>query len=397
MGTWLLRRYDRSTSVVGQRLLRSERRGVITAAGAGAGQALMLMFGLGVLLWLAGYGRVSPGGVILGVALLQTVLESARGLAMNGAFAVRSSFAARRYLWVLGYSGGVRQPERPTDPPERLNAGLRLSGVSFRYPFTEREVLHDVSITLRPGSVVALVGDNGAGKSTLIKLLCRFYDPTAGRITVDDLDLRSLDLDRWRASITAGFQDFARFEFRAEESIGASRVELLDEVRTDAAARTASIVRAAQAGGADEFLGRLPDGYETQLGRQFGGAQLSEGQWQRVAMARAFLREAPLLMLLDEPTAALDPRAEHELFERHTELTTAARARGAVTVLVSHRYSTVRMADHIVVLEDGRVAQEGDHDTLVARDGPYRRSFEAQARRYQDTTQPQSADPEEVH
>lgn len=383
IGDWMTARFDAAVKEVGHTMLRSERRHVVVAGASGALQALMLVSGLGLLLWLAGRHEVSSGGVLLGVFLLQTTLESARGLALQGSFVLQTSFAARRYLWLLRYPETVPSAADPVPVPDRLDEGIRLEGVSFRYPFTSRDVLHDVTLDLPPGATVALVGENGSGKSTLIKLLCRYYDPTDGRITVDGTDLRDLDPDGWREALTAGFQDFVRLEFPAAESIGASRPDLLDGHHPEV---DELIVQAAVDGRADEFIAGLPDGYRSQLGRQFGGAQLSEGQWQRVAMSRTFVRRRPLLMLLDEPTAALDPRAEHQLFQRLTEQAGQARGAGSVTLVVSHRFSTVAMADLIVVLEDGRVAEVGDHGTLSAADGLYRRLFDAQAQRYLDDT-----------
>jgi ATP-binding cassette, subfamily B, bacterial len=388
MGSWLLRRHDRATAAVGRSLLRSERRNVVFAGVFGAVQAVMLVSGLGLLLWLAGRGRASAGDVVLGVALLQTVLESARQLTTQTTFIVQLSFAARRYLWLLRYPDPVRQAASPRPVPARLAGGIRFDAVSFAYPFTDREVLREVSFDVPAGSTLALVGDNGAGKSTVIKLLCRYYDPTGGEITVDGVDLRELDLEAWRAGTTVGFQDFVRFEFPAVESIGLSQLDAIEDAGRPRAGRTELVAAAARAGNAAPFLERLPDGYDTQLGRQFGGESLSTGQWQRVAMSRTFFRPEPVLVLLDEPTAALDPRAEHEVFRRFAERTAEARARGAVTVLVSHRFSTVDMADQIVVFEGGRVAEVGDHASLLAAGGIYRRSFDTQARWYTDGGQP---------
>jgi ABC-type multidrug transport system fused ATPase/permease subunit len=385
IGDWVTRRFDQSVSAVEDTMLRSERRHVLITGLSGGVQAVMLVGGLGLLLWLADIGQVKPGGVVLGVTLLQTVLESARGLATNGSFVMRTGFAARRFLWLLRYPDGVPTPAVPVPVPARLSDGIHLDRLSFSYPFSDHEVLHDVSIQFPAGSTVALIGNNGAGKSTLVKLLCRYYDPTAGRITLDGTDLRAFKPDAWRERITAGFQDFVRFEFPADESIGVSRVALLDEDQVPLPERRQLITEAAREGQTAQFIEKFPGGYSTQFGRQFGGEQLSEGQWQRVAMSRMFLRRDVLLILLDEPTAALDPRAEHELFARFAEQTSRARAAGAVTVLVSHRFSTVSMADHIIVLDGGRVVEAGSHTSLMAADGMYRRSFELQARHYQPT------------
>ncbi len=263
--------------------------------------------------------------------------------------------------------------------PAVLAAGIRLDGVTFRYHGCEQPALDGVSLHLPAGSTVALVGDNGAGKSTLVKLLSRFYDPDEGSITVDGVDLRELDLERWRQATTGAYQDFVHFRFLAREAVGAGRLAEVDDL--------ARVEAAAAAAGAAPFLERLPDGYATQLGRDFeGGADLSEGQWQRVALARALMRREPLLVVLDEPTAALDARAEHALFERYAAEAQATRHRGGVTVLVSHRFSTVRMADLIVVLDAGRVVESGSHHDLMASGRRYAELYGLQADRYQPSS-----------
>lgn len=381
LGQWLLDRFDDSTGQVGSQLLHSERRNVAVAGLSGGFQALMLALGLGLLVWLSTRGQATPGDVVLGVVLLQTVMETARGLAATAARVSRVSFASRRYLWLLRFRTAVTVPQQPTQAPAGLTGGIRLHDVTFSYPLTSKVVLRDVSLFLPAGSTVALVGDNGAGKSTLVKLLCRFYDPNHGKITVDEIDLRDMDLDGWRRRITAGFQDFAKLQFTASDSIGASLLDILDS-EVPAQDRQALIVAAAQAAGADRFLSAMSFGYDTQLGRRFGGEELSEGQWQRIAMARAFLRDDALLTLLDEPTAALDPRAEHALFEHFVKHTRDGRRRGAITLLVSHRFSTVSMADLIVVMANGTVVEHGTHERLMSVNGQYRRMYDAQASRY---------------
>ncbi|MGH9122155.1 MAG: bifunctional diaminohydroxyphosphoribosylaminopyrimidine deaminase/5-amino-6-(5-phosphoribosylamino)uracil reductase RibD [Acidimicrobiales bacterium] len=263
----------------------------------------------------------------------------------------------------------VINPE-PRPIPAHLADGIRLEAVTFKYQGSERPALDGVSLLLPAGATVALVGDNGAGKSTLVKLLSRFYDPDEGSITIDGVDLRDVDVDAWRATSTGSYQDFVRFKLRAGESVGAGDLP--------AASDEASVARAAVEGGAASFLEGLPDGYATQLGREFeGGADLSEGQWQKVALSRALMRQAPLLVVLDEPTAALDARAEHELFETYAKKAAAARERGGITVLVSHRFSTVRMADLIVVLDRGRVVEQGTHETPHRPRRPLRRDVRA--------------------
>lgn len=283
---------------------------------------------------------------------------------------------ARRYLWLVAYQPAVAAPSEPQPVPAALHTGIRLESVTFRYDAVERQALDGVSLLLPAGATVALVGDNGAGKSTLVKLLSRFYDPDEGTITVDGIDLRDLDLEGWRAAATGAYQDFMRFKFLAREAVGVGELSAIDDLPKVAAA--------AEGGGAGPFLGRLPAGFESQLGREFeGGADLSEGQWQKVALSRALMRPVPLLVVLDEPTAALDARAEHALFERYSIQAETARLRGGITVLVSHRFSTVRMADLIVVLDGGRVVESGSHADLMAAKGRYAELYSLQAQRYQ--------------
>jgi ATP-binding cassette subfamily B protein len=260
--------------------------------------------------------------------------------------------------------------------PARLTTGIELDGVGFNYPGTGATVLSDVRMTLPAGSTVAVVGENGAGKTTLIKLLCGFYQPTRGRILVDGADLRRVPLDDWRERIAAGFQDFTRYEFLARQSIGVG----------DLAQQFADIpVRGAlDRAHAADVLDHLADGLDTQLGKSYAdGAELSGGQWQKLALGRAMMRENPLLLVLDEPTAALDPEAEHALFERYAEQARrVGETTGAITLLVSHRFSTVRMADLIIVIADGRVVETGDHASLVAAGGFYSELYAIQAEAY---------------
>ena len=252
--------------------------------------------------------------------------------------------------------------------------------MSFAYPGTDRLVLDSVDLELPVGSVVALVGENGAGKTTLVKLLCKLYEPTAGRILVDGAPLARMRTEEWRSRLAGAFQDFFRFELPARHSVGVGDVRHLDD--------RGSVAMAVERAGADDVVARLPQGLETQLGPTWpGGVEVSFGQWQKLALARGFMRAEPLLLVLDEPTAALDAETEHALFERY-----AAAARGGtkasgdggggITVLVSHRFSTVRMADLIVVLDGSRVAQVGSHEALMAKGGPYAELYGIQAAAY---------------
>ena len=282
--------------------------------------------------------------------------------------------ASRRLVWLEDYASEA-QPESVAPAPEQLTQGIALERVSFAYPGTGRLVLDDVTLDLPAGAVVALVGENGAGKSTLVKLLARMYSPDAGRITVDGVDLQTIAVDQWRDRLAGAFQDFYRFEYPAQRTIGVGDLPRLDD---EAAAGTA-VARA----GARDVIDRLANGLDTQLGAAWaGGAEVSFGQWQKLALARGFMRDVPLLLILDEPTAALDAETEHALFERFAAAARADAGTGRVTVLVSHRFSTVRMADLIVVMDGARVVEAGTHEALMAAGGHYAELFSLQAAAY---------------
>jgi ATP-binding cassette, subfamily B, bacterial len=292
-----------------------------------------------------------------------------RGIWMDG---------ARRLAWLEDYAAALTvDADQPV--PERLTDGIRLEHVSFAYPGTDRLVLDDVTLDLPAGTVVAIVGENGAGKSTLVKLLCKLYAPTSGRILVDGVDLARLPADEWRARLAGAFQDFFRFELPARQSVGLGDVPRVDD---EAAVRSA-VDRA----GATDVVERLVDGLDTQLGPAWpGGVEVSFGQWQKFALARGFMRDEPLLLVLDEPTAALDAETEHALFERYAAALRDAgagdNAAGRISVLVSHRFSTVRMADLIVVLDGARVVEAGSHEELMSVGGTYADLYGIQAAAY---------------
>jgi ATP-binding cassette, subfamily B, bacterial len=351
-----------------------------------------LVTALGWLLFAAGYlaaiffavhlvrlERASVGAVVLVLSLGAQVNQQLSATADYLIWAVHSHRAIRRFLWLMDHARAAEARLAPRDPavvPDRLHTGIRFEGVCFTYPGTETAVLKDLDLTLPAGSTVAIVGDNGAGKTTLVKLLARFYEPTAGTIRVDGVDLRDFTVEDWRRRISAGFQDFGRLQLRARESIGVGDTA---QIGSDA-----GILEALDRASASELPSALPQGLDTQLGRDFeGGVELSVGQWQKLALGRAMMRRDPLLLILDEPTASLDAPTEHALFERFTGAARRAAARsGAITVLISHRFSTVRMADVILVVKDGRIAEAGDHATLLRARGLYAELFELQARAY---------------
>jgi ATP-binding cassette subfamily B protein len=263
----------------------------------------------------------------------------------------------------------IAAPPRALPAPRSIRDGFEFRGVSFRYPGAERWVLRDVSFRLEAGERIALIGENGAGKTTLVKLLARLYDPSEGVILLDGVDLREYDPESVRREVGVIFQDYMRYDMLVRENIGFGRIEALDDRdRLDVSARKSL---------ADTVIAQLPKGWEQMLGRRFdSGADLSAGQWQKIALARAYMRDAQVL-ILDEPTASLDARAEYEVFQRFADLT-----RGKMAVLISHRFSTVRMADRILVLEHGAILEEGTHSDLVARRGRYAELFELQAAGY---------------
>ncbi|MGA8151982.1 MAG: ABC transporter ATP-binding protein [Terriglobales bacterium] len=253
--------------------------------------------------------------------------------------------------------------------PRPIARGFEFRNVSFQYPGSSRRVLDRLNFELRRGERVALIGENGQGKTTVVKLITRLYDPSEGQILLDGVDLREYDLEDLHGEIGVIFQDFMRYEMTARENIGVARVEEMDNLDL--------LQTAARKSMADQTIGFLPGGYEQMLGRRFDkGVDLSGGEWQKIALARAYLRDAQLL-ILDEPTAALDARSEFEVFRRFSELTA-----GKTALLISHRFSTVRMADRIVVLENGRIAEEGSHDQLASLGGRYAEMFEMQASSY---------------
>jgi ATP-binding cassette, subfamily B, bacterial len=312
-----------------------------------------------VLLVLAAGSRLSA---YLGATAAE--IGFLRGIWMDG---------SQRLAWLEDYAAALdAAADQPV--PAAVTQGIRLEHVSFAYPGTDRLALDDLSLELPAGAVVALVGENGAGKTTLVKLVCKLYEPTSGRILVDGRPLERMDAAEWRSRLAGAFQDFFRFELRARHSVGVGDLPRLD----DEPAVAAALGRA----GAADVVDDLAAGLDTQLGPTWpDGVEVSFGQWQKLALARGFMRQRPLLLVLDEPTAALDAETEHALFERYAA---AARSGGRITLLVSHRFSTVRMADLIVVLDGARLVEVGGHAELLARGGHYAELYGIQAAAYRD-------------
>ena len=371
---------------IGDRLLR-ERRQAWEAGNRPVAAARLASAGWHAVAW-ALFGAGYVGAIVfvssgLGAPADDVLLTLAAGSRLSfyvGATVGEIGFlrlwmdAARRLAWLEDYAKSVvATADQPA--PVRLAEGIRFEHVSFAYPGTERFVLDDITLDLPAGKVIAIVGENGAGKSTLVKLLAKMYAPTGGRILVDSSDLAAISAMDWRARLAGAFQDFFRFELRARQAVGIGDLARLEH--------EPAVVSAVSRAGADDVIERLPRGLDTQLGPTWpGGSDVSFGQWQKLALARGFMRDQPLVLVLDEPTAALDAETEHALFERYAAAVREDNGVGRVTILVSHRFSTVRMADLIVVLDGARVVETGTHEELMARRGQYSQLYSIQAAAY---------------
>ena len=337
----------------------------------GQGGGLLVVFGC--LLFMAAqtaHGRITVGSLVMFLQAMRRAEGYFRSLMQSLAALYEDSLFLKNIRDLLEMEPTIRPPDRPARLPATGAESFRLAGVDFRYPGTDVPALRDVAMELRPGQRVALVGHNGSGKSTLVKLLCRLYDPDAGRVEYGGVEIRSFAPADYRRLIGVMFQNFTRYAFPARDNIWLGNVALdPHDPRIEAAACLAD---------ADRLIRGLPQGYDTQLGRGFkAGAEISQGEWQKIALARAFVSDARLLVL-DEPSSFLDSDAEEQLFANLKEF-----ARRKTILFVSHRFSTVRQADWIYVMEDGLVKEQGDHATLLGQNGLYARMFQLQARGYQ--------------
>ncbi len=369
LGEPLLKRYSETFWEFFDEDTRLARRRSWISLGLGLIATASYYLAYAWIIAIAVTGVITLGGMTLYLALFRQSQGTVQGLFDNINRLYENGLFMDNLFGFLDLTSQMARPATTSVVPVGLQQGLEFRNVSFRYPGREDWALRDVNLTIAPGEKVALVGPNGAGKTTLIKLLTRLYDPSEGQILLDGVDLRDYDPDVLRKRIGVIFQDFVKYQLTARENIGFGQIDKSDDVER--------VRDAAERGGADDVVSELPDGMDTTLGRWFqDGHELSGGQWQKIALSRAFMRDGEVLVL-DEPTAALDAEREYEIFQRFRELTD-----GKIAVLISHRFSTVRMADQIVVIEGGRVSEQGSHAELVTQAGTYARLFEMQAEGY---------------
>lgn len=369
LGSRFRRGFQEARSILRSERIELERRWAFAAVAA-QGIGVAGVFGVYSFVVL----RTMSGVLTVGdLVMYFQAIQRASGFLESLGGSISSLYENNLFLTMLQEFLSVRSrlpvSDRPKPFPRSITQGITFQQVSFHYPDETRAAIHDLSFTVRPGEHVAFVGSNGAGKTTFVKLLCRLYDPSSGRITIDGVDLRDYPVQDVRGAVSGIFQDFVKYQITAAENIALG----VGDVRVD----RLTIAQAADQAGIREVIERLPQGYDSLLGKVFdGGHELSIGEWQKIALARAVLRDSQIV-ILDEPTSAMDAKAEAELFERFHEL-----AKGRMAILISHRLSTVKMADRIYVVEDGRIAEQGTHHELMRKQGLYATLFSAQAQHY---------------
>lgn len=321
----------------------------------------------GVIAYRAVLGAITLGDMVMFYQAFQRGLGFLRGVLRGMADLYENNLFLSYLYEFLDHEPNVKEPAQPLAVPEKMRHGMRLEKVWFQYPSTPSVVLKDISFSVKPGEVVALVGENGSGKTTLAKLLCRLYDPTDGRITLENIPLSGFSTPSLRREISVIFQDFVKYNLSVDDNIRFGNIDL-------PLSNNGAVEKAAAEAGADRFITTLPQKYQTMLGRVFtDGVELSIGQWQMIALARAFLRDARLIVL-DEPTSSLDPNTEYQVFQKFRQL-----LKNRSAVLISHRFSTVRMADRILVLKEGRLVEQGPHHELIQKNGYYAELFKKQS------------------
>ncbi|MCA2211337.1 ABC transporter ATP-binding protein [Jidongwangia harbinensis] len=378
----LVRRQARAWRNVHDARFRAQLVSAAWRAGAWTVFTLGFAGALALVILRADRAQGTVGDVVLAVSVATTVRGLVQQTVAKSAQTAESGVLVEPYLWLRRYAAEARGGEAGhRAAPRRLTDGISLVDLTYRYPGTGRNALDGVTVHLPAGSVTAVVGEYGSGKTTLVKLLCGFHRPDGGRILVDGVDLAGLDTRGWWRRMAVAFQDFGRYQAPFREAVGLGEPgDLADDDRIRAAVRAA---------GADDLLDRLPQGLSTPLGRDFGGVELSEGQWQKTALARACMRRSPLLFVLDEPTASLDAPSERAVFDRYLRRARdAAGDAGAITLIVSHRFATVADADLILVLDGGRLAEAGNHDELIAAGGRYAALHAVSTRGYATTSGP---------
>jgi ATP-binding cassette subfamily B protein len=380
-GAELVRRQQRAWQDAHDRRYRAELAAALWRVAGWAVFTVGFAGALALVLTRAVRGDSSVGDVVLSIVVATNLRNAVQAAVSSSTLAAETGRVAAQYLWLTSYvaqeharGGGV------LPAPSNLRDGIDLRHLRYRYPGTDADAVDDVTVRLPAGSVIAVVGEYGSGKTTLVKLLCKFHRPDAGQILVDGTDLADIDAASWWSGMAVVFQDFGRYRTTFAETIGLGDMPHLDD---EARVREAL----AEADGTG-LLDRLPQGLSTWLGRDLGGVELSEGQWQKTALARACMRREPLLFVLDEPTASLDAPSEHAIFERYMARARRLAARtGAITVIISHRFSTVAGADLILVMDSGRLVQQGTHAELVRAEGIYAELHGLTSRAY---TAPQS-------